>query len=49
MLYEWVKRVEVDSEKRVGIPIKMAEKVKALERENRERARRTRSFARRQC
>jgi transposase len=31
-----VKRVEVDSGKRVGVPTEMAEKLKTLERENRE-------------
>jgi transposase len=35
-LLEWVKRVEVDSGKRVGVPTEMAEKLKTLERENRE-------------
>lgn len=35
-LNEWVKKAEVDSGKRAGIPSEMAEKVKALERENRE-------------
>lgn len=35
-LNEWVKKAEVDSGKRAGIPTEMAEKVKALERENRE-------------
>jgi transposase len=35
-LNEWVKKVEVDSGKRAGIPTEMAEKLKALERENRE-------------
>ena len=33
---EWVKKAEVDSGKRAGIPTDMAEKMKALERENRE-------------
>jgi len=36
-LNEWVKKAEVDSGKRAGIPTEMAEKLKALERENRER------------
>jgi transposase-like protein len=36
-LLDWVKRVEVDSGKRAGVPSDMAEKLKALERENRER------------
>jgi len=35
-LNEWVKRAEVDSGKRAGLPSDMAEKMKALERENRE-------------
>jgi transposase-like protein len=35
-LLDWVKRVEVDSGKRAGMPSDMAEKLKALERENRE-------------
>ena len=35
-LNEWVKKAEVDSGKRAGIPSEMAEKMKALERENRE-------------
>lgn len=35
-LNEWVKRSEVDSGARSGIPTEMAEKMKALERENRE-------------
>ena len=35
-LHDWVKRAEVDSGKRAGIPTEMAEKLKALERENRE-------------
>jgi transposase-like protein len=36
-LLDWVKRVEVDSGKRAGVPSDMTEKLKALERENRER------------
>lgn len=36
-LNEWVKKAEVDSGKPAGIPTEMAEKLKALERENRER------------
>jgi transposase len=32
-LYDWVKKTEMDSGKRVGVPIDMAEKMKALERE----------------
>ncbi len=35
-LHEWVKKAEVDVGKRVGVPTEMAEKLKALERENRE-------------
>ena len=34
-LLDWVKRVEVDSGRRAGVPSDMAEKLKALERENR--------------
>ena len=34
-LNEWVKKVEVDSGKRAGIPTEMADRRKALERENR--------------
>jgi transposase-like protein len=32
---EWVKKAEVDSGRRAGVPTEMAEKTKALERENR--------------
>ena len=35
-LHEWVKKTEVDSGKRAGVATDMAEKMKALERENRE-------------
>jgi transposase-like protein len=35
-LNDWVKKAEVDSGRRAGIPTEMAEKMKALERENRE-------------
>jgi|SRR6185503_1816888 transposase-like protein len=35
-LNEWIKKVEIDSGKRAGVPTDMAEKLKALERENRE-------------
>jgi len=35
-LHEWVKRTEVDGGKRAGVTSDMAEKMKALERENRE-------------
>jgi len=35
-LHEWVKKAEVDSGKRAGVPTEMAERLKGLERENRE-------------
>jgi len=35
-LNEWVKKAEVDSGKRAGVPTEVAERLKALERENRE-------------
>jgi transposase len=35
-LHEWVKKAEVDSGKRGGVPTEVADKVKALEREVRE-------------
>ena len=35
-LNDWVKNAEVDSGKRPGIPTEMADRMKALERENRE-------------
>ena len=35
-LNEWVKKTEVDSGKRAGVATDVAEKLKALERENRE-------------
>ena len=35
-LHEWVKKAEIDGGKRAGVPIEVAEKLKALERENRE-------------
>ena len=35
-LNEWVKKAEVDSGKRAGLPSDVAEKIKAVERENRE-------------
>ena len=35
-LNEWVKKGEVDSGRRAGVPTEVAEKLKALERENRE-------------
>jgi transposase-like protein len=36
MLFEWVKKKEVGSGKRAGVPTDVVEKLKALERENRE-------------
>jgi transposase-like protein len=35
-LHEWVKKAEVDSGRRAGVPSDVSEKLKALERENRE-------------
>ena len=35
-LNEWVKKAEIDSGRRAGVSSEMAEKMKALERENRE-------------
>jgi transposase-like protein len=35
-LNEWVKKAEVESGRRPGIPTELAERLKALERENRE-------------
>ena len=35
-LNEWIKKAEVDTGKRAGVTTDMAEKMKALERENRE-------------
>ena len=35
-LNEWVKKAEIDAGKRAGVPTDMAEKMKVLERENRE-------------
>src|SRR6202453_5183305 len=35
-LHDWVKKAEIDSRKRSGVPTDTAEKLKALERENRE-------------
>ena len=35
-LLDWIMRIEVDSGKRAGVRSDMAEKLKALERENRE-------------
>ena len=35
-LNDWLKKAEIDSGKRPGVPTDVAEKLKALERENRE-------------
>jgi transposase-like protein len=35
-LNEWVKKAEIEGGRRAGVPIEVAEKLKALERENRE-------------
>jgi transposase len=35
-LHDWVKKAEVDSGRRAGMPTEVAERLKALERENRE-------------
>ena len=35
-LNEWIKKGEVDDGRRAGVPTEVAEKLKALERENRE-------------
>jgi Transposase and inactivated derivatives len=35
-LSDWVKKAEVDGGRRAGVPSEVAEKLKALERENRE-------------
>jgi transposase-like protein len=35
-LNEWMKKAEIDGGKRAGVPIEVAEKLKALERDNRE-------------
>ena len=35
-LHEWVKKTEIDSGKRSGVPSDIADRLKALERENRE-------------
>jgi transposase-like protein len=35
-LNEWVKKAEVETGKRAGVPAEMADRLKALERENRE-------------
>ena len=34
-LFEWVKKAEVDSGKRAGVPTELADRLKTLERENR--------------
>jgi transposase len=34
-LHDWVKKAEIDSGQRAGVPTEMADKLKALERENR--------------
>jgi transposase-like protein len=35
-LLEWVKKAEVNGGKRAGVPVEVADRLKALERENRE-------------
>ena len=35
-LHDWVKKAEIDSGRRTSVPTEMAEKLKALERKNRE-------------
>jgi transposase-like protein len=35
-LLEWVKKAEIDSGRRAGVPTDMSDKLKSLERENRE-------------
>ena len=35
-LHEWVKKAEIDSGSRAGVPSDVADRMKALERENRE-------------
>jgi len=47
ILHEWLKKLEVDEGKRAGVPTDVAEKLKALERDDRSCARPTRSCARR--
>ena len=34
MLHDWLKKAEVDSGKRAGVPTDVADKLKALERES---------------
>jgi transposase-like protein len=36
VVHTWIKKAEVDSGKRAGVPTDVSEKMKALERENRE-------------
>ena len=45
-LHEWVKKAEVDGGDRAGVPSQVAEKLKALDRKNRELRQATRSSAR---
>jgi transposase len=35
-LHDWVKKAEIDNGQRAGVPTETAERLKALERENRE-------------
>jgi transposase-like protein len=35
-LHEWVKKAEIDSGRRSGVPSDVSDRLKALERENRE-------------
>jgi transposase len=35
-LSDWIRKIEIDSGKRAGVPSNVAEKLKVLERENRE-------------
>ena len=35
-LLEWVKKAEVNSGRRAGVPTELSDRLKALERENRE-------------
>ncbi|CAK7261092.1 Insertion element IS401 uncharacterized 12.4 kDa protein (plasmid) [Shinella sp. WSC3-e] len=42
-LLDWVKRAEIDAGRRAGLPTDTAEKIKALERENRNRTHRSRT------
>ena len=35
-LHDWVKKAEIDSGRRAGVPTEMADRLRALERENRE-------------